>query len=150
MPLQFRNLDVSPDEPVEKWPSEAVLAALERGGLNHWRRLAAAVRSDPWGPVARRLEQSLAVSRPYGVAELMERMIAAARDRSQADERRMVADEIAGYIARSGLTRAEFAERIGTSASRLSTYLNGKVVPSATLLVRMRRLSGEAHRNVQT
>jgi transcriptional regulator with XRE-family HTH domain len=42
-------------------------------------------------------------------------------------------------MAASGLSRAEFAARIGTSPSRLSTYATGKVVPSAAMLVRMRR-----------
>jgi transcriptional regulator with XRE-family HTH domain len=37
-------------------------------------------------------------------------------------------------------TRAEFASHLGTSPSRLSTYLSGKVVPSATFIVRMRRV----------
>lgn len=39
------------------------------------------------------------------------------------------------------LSRAQFASQIGTSASRLSTYVNGKVTPSAALLVRMRRVA---------
>jgi hypothetical protein len=50
MSLAFRNIDVSPEDPVEVWPTEAVLAALERGGLGHWRRLTAAIDEDPWGP----------------------------------------------------------------------------------------------------
>ena len=39
------------------------------------------------------------------------------------------------------LDKQDFAERIGTSRSRLSTYMSGKVVPSATLMVRMRRVA---------
>ncbi|MGI9002061.1 MAG: helix-turn-helix domain-containing protein [Pseudonocardia sp.] len=141
MTLTFRNLDLSPDDPVADWPTEAVLTALERGGLSHWRRLAAAIRGDPWGPVARRVEEALTVSRPYGVAELMEDAIIAARARAERTERDTVAAEIAEMVAASGLTRAEFARRIGTSASRLSTYLTGTVTPSAALMVRMRTLS---------
>lgn len=38
---------------------------------------------------------------------------------------------------RSGLTQAEFAARIGTSRTRLSTYLRGTVMPSAALLIAM-------------
>jgi hypothetical protein len=30
MSLAFRNIDVSPDDPVELWPTEAVLTAMER------------------------------------------------------------------------------------------------------------------------
>jgi transcriptional regulator with XRE-family HTH domain len=48
---------------------------------------------------------------------------------------------VAALVRASGLTRAEFASRIGTSASRLSTYVTGKVTPSAALLVRMRDVS---------
>lgn len=146
MTLIFRNVDVSPADPVHDWPTEAVLTALERGGLSHWRRLAAAIRTDPWGPVARRVEDALRVSRPYGSAELMEDAIAAARAQAERDERAAVAAEIAALVGESGLTRAEFATRIGTSASRLSTYLAGTVTPSAALLVRMRAVASRARR----
>ncbi|MFN2496230.1 MAG: helix-turn-helix domain-containing protein [Pseudonocardiaceae bacterium] len=142
MSLTFRNIDVSPEDPVEIWPTEAVLTALERGGLGHWRRLTAAISEDPWGPVARRVEEALDVSRPYGVGVLMADVLAAARARAECAERAAVAAEITQLQAASGLTRAEFAAAIGTSTSRLSTYLSGKVTPSAALLVRMRRVVG--------
>jgi DNA-binding transcriptional regulator YiaG len=141
MSLAFRNLDVSPEDPVEVWPTEAVLTALERGGLGHWRRLTAAIREDPWGLVARRVEEALEVSRPYGVGVLMADVLAAARARAERAERAEVAAEITRLLAASGLTRAKFASAIGTSTSRLSTYLSGKVTPSAGLLVRMRRVA---------
>ncbi|MEX2448811.1 MAG: helix-turn-helix transcriptional regulator [Solirubrobacterales bacterium] len=136
--LAFRNVDASPDDPVSEWPQEAIQTALERGGLSHWRRLAAAIQDDPWGPVARRVEEVLTYSQPYGVAETMERVIARARKSAEAAERKEVAAEVDRLVRDSGLSRAEFASRIGTSASRLSTYVNGKVTPSAALLVRMR------------
>ena len=152
MSLAFRNIDVSPEDPVEVWPTEAVLTALERGGLGHWRRLTAAIREDPWGPVARRVQEALEVSRPYGVGVLMADALAAARAQAERAERAEVAAEITRLLAASGLSRAEFAASIGTSVSRLSTYLSGKVTPSAGLLVRMRRVaarglvaSGSAH-----
>jgi DNA-binding transcriptional regulator YiaG len=137
--LTFRNVDASPDDPVSQWPLEAVQTALERGGLSHWRRLARAARAQPWGPVARRLEEVLTYSRPYGVAEAIERAIARARADTETSEREEVAREVEQLVAASGLSRAEFAARIGTSPSRLSTYTTGKVTPSAALLVRMRR-----------
>ncbi|MGN6558571.1 MAG: helix-turn-helix domain-containing protein [Solirubrobacterales bacterium] len=140
--LAFRNVDVSPDSPVGDWPTEAVQTALERGGLSHWRRLAAAIRAQPWGPVARKVEEVLSYSRPYGVAEVMERVVAQARQEMEAAERAKVAVEIQRLIHKSGLSRQEFASRIGTSASRLSTYATGKVVPSAALLVRMQLVAG--------
>ena len=142
MSLRFRNLDVTPDAPVTAWPTEGVIAAVERGYLRDWRRLAAAVRSDPWGPVARRLEDALAVSQPYGTAVLLGRALERARAAAEADERTEVAGRVRALVAASGLTRAAFAEAIGTSAPRLSTYLNGKVAPSSTLLLRMERVAG--------
>ncbi len=141
MSLAFRNVNVSPEDPVEVWPTEAVLAALERGGLGHWRRLTAAIDEDPWGPVARRVEEALEVSRPYGVGVLMTDVLAAARSRAERAERAAVAAEITRLQAASGMAKTEFASAIGTSASRLSTYLSGKVTPSAALLVRMRRVA---------
>jgi DNA-binding transcriptional regulator YiaG len=136
--LTFRNVDVSPEDSVEAWPVEAIQTALERGSLKHWRRLAHAIQAQPWGPVARAVEEVLAYSRPYGVARTMERVIERARHDAEAAERAAVANEIQSLIGESGLSRREFASRIGTSTSRLSTYANGKVVPSAALLLRMR------------
>lgn len=144
-PLRFRNVDASPEDPVVSWPFEGVLAALERGTLPDWRRLVSAIDADPWGTVAREVEDAVRLDLPYGVGELFTAAIGDARSRASASERREVADDVRRLLDRSGLSRAEFAERIGTSASRLSTYLTGKVVPSAALLVRMRRVAGVPH-----
>jgi DNA-binding transcriptional regulator YiaG len=140
--LKFRNIDASPDDPVEAWPFEGVLAAVERGTLPDWRRLATAIRADPWGPVAHQVLEAVRLSRPYGTAELLEGVVARARKLATESEREDVASEVRALIGRSGLSRHDFAERIGTSRSRLSTYMSGKVVPSATLMVRMRRVAG--------
>jgi hypothetical protein len=137
--LTFRNVNVSPADPVSAWPLEAIQTALERGGLAEWRRLAAAIQTDPWGPVARRVEEVLTYGRPYGVAAAFERAIGQSREAAESAERKAVAVEVRELVARSGLSQAEFASRVGTSASRLSTYASSKVTPSAALLVRMRR-----------
>jgi transcriptional regulator with XRE-family HTH domain len=39
------------------------------------------------------------------------------------------------------MTQAELANRLGTSASRLSTYATGKVVPSAEMMERINDVS---------
>ncbi len=141
MALTFRNLSIDPSSPVAQWPTEAVQAALERGDLGDWRRVVAEVRQDPWGRTARQVEEVLTHSRPYGVAELMDTAVARARADMEAIERQQVADTVREAIQRSGLSNAEFATRIGTSASRLSTYLRGNVIPSAALMVRIRRVA---------
>lgn len=143
MTLSFRNVTAEPSDPVDEWPTEAVQAALERGDLSHWQRVSAEIRHDPWGRTARQVEAILTHSRPYGVAPAMERVIARARKRVTSEERETVAAEIRRAIARSDMSRAELAACLGTSASRLSTYANGKVSPSATFMVRIRRVLGE-------
>ncbi|MCH7230672.1 helix-turn-helix domain-containing protein [Glycomyces sp. L485] len=150
MALRFRNLNVSPDDPVERWPVEAVQTAMERGSLRDWRRLIEVIDRDPWGKTARQVEHVLSYSRPYGVANLMERVLQSARTRAERAERQAVAGKIRRAIADSGLTRAEFASHIGTSVSRLSTYATGKVAPSAALMVRIERVAAEATRQKAT
>lgn len=140
--LRFRNIDADPGDPVATWPTEGFIAALERGELSDWRRIAAEVRRDPWGPAARRLEDALAVTQPYGVGPLMVRLLTDARRDREVEERSEVSARVRAYLERSGLKRSEFASSVGTSESRLSTYLSGKVAPSSTLLVRMERVAG--------
>jgi DNA-binding transcriptional regulator YiaG len=138
--LRFRNLSASPDDPVETWPFEGVLAAVERGTLPDWRRLAKAIRADPWGQVAQQVLAAVRLSRPYGTSELLEEVVGRARKLAADAEREEVAAEVRELVGRSGLAQQDFAARIGTSGSRLSTYMSGKVVPSAALMVRMRRV----------
>jgi ribosome-binding protein aMBF1 (putative translation factor) len=88
------------------------------------------------------MEEVLSHSRPYGVTEAMQTALSRARQQAEANERAAVAAEIRDAVEQSGLSQADFASRIGTSASRLSTYASGKVTPSATLMLRIRRVAG--------
>ena len=145
--LKFRNIGASPDDPVDTWPFEGILAAVERGTLPDWRRLAAAIRADPWGPVAQQVLEAIRLSRPYGTAELLEGVVSRARKLAADSEREDVASEVRELAGRSGLPKQDFAERIGTSRTRLSTYMSGKVMPSAALMVRMRRVALHSSRH---
>jgi DNA-binding transcriptional regulator YiaG len=142
--LKFRNVTASVDDPVETWPFEGILAAVERGTLPDWRRLAAAVRADPWGPVAQQVLEAVELSRPYGTSQLLTSVIDSARQEAADAEREQVAGKIRDLVARSGLSRQDFALRIGTSRPRLSTYMSGKVTPSAALMLRIRRIAAQA------
>ena len=42
--LKFRNIKATPDDPVEMWGFEGILAAVDRGSLQHWHRIIDAVR----------------------------------------------------------------------------------------------------------
>lgn len=135
--LKFRNIDADPSDPVESWPVEGMIAALERGYLDDWRRIANAVMERPWGLATRRLESALSATQPYGTGALMLAILAQARSEAEQRERDEVAARVRQLIDRSEMTRAEFAAAIGTSTSRLSTYTTGKVAPSSTLMLRM-------------
>lgn len=141
MTVAFRNVDVDPDSPVDTWPYEAIVTVIERGMIGDWLLLTRAIDADPWGVVARQVEDYLSYESPYSVGPLLDRAIARARRQAEEAERAAVADEVRRLVTDSGLTTAEFASRIGTSRSRLSTYRSGRVVPSATMMHRMRRVS---------
>lgn len=134
--LRFRNLDIDPSAPVAQWGVEGLLAAIDRGSLPDWRRIASAINTDPWGPLASDLNAAIDVAEDRGVTVTLRRAIARARQRAENRAREEVRRRLAALVAESGFTAAEFAARLGTSPSRLSTYLSGKVVPSAALLVR--------------
>ncbi|MDN5861328.1 MAG: helix-turn-helix domain-containing protein [Pseudonocardia sp.] len=119
---------------------------IERGTVTDWARLTAAIRRDPWGPVARQVEEYVGYARSDGVTELLARAVTTARARAEREERTQVAARVRDLLEASGLSAAEFAARIGTSRSRLSTYRSGRVVPAATLLVRMERVAHRARR----
>lgn len=97
----------------------------------------AALRRFPWGRVARRIERYLSYRETDGVSRLFELAIERARRNAELAERDDVASRVRGAAESSGLTMGEFAELVGTSSSRFSTYVTGKVVPSAAMLVRI-------------
>ncbi|VAW08563.1 hypothetical protein MNBD_ACTINO01-1220 [hydrothermal vent metagenome] len=139
MPVEFRNVDASPTDDVRTWPYEALVTVIDRGLVGDWQPIFAEIRRSPWGRVARRVEHYLTYREPDGVSTLFGLAIERARvDADQAD-RAEVAARIRDAVAGSGLTNAEFARLVGTSASRLSTYLSGKVAPSSAMLLRIER-----------
>jgi transcriptional regulator with XRE-family HTH domain len=52
-----------------------------------------------------------------------------------------VSRDLENYRAQSGLSLRQFARVLGTSASRLSTYISAKVTPSAAILVRSKAIA---------
>lgn len=142
--LAFRNVDASPAEPVERWPYEGLVAAIERGQISHWARIARSVRRDPWGQVARDVEAYAQYGDDDGVISLLMESIRRARAQAERAERAEVARRVREAIALSGLSAERFAKSVGTSASRLSTYRSGAVTPSAAMLVRIERAGSRA------
>jgi hypothetical protein len=143
MAVVFRNVDASPDDDVATWPYEAIVATLERGLVSDWQPLFTEVRRHPWGSVARSIEHLLAYDPIPGVAPLFLRSIATAREAAERRDRDEVAQRVRSAVQDSGMTAGRLAESVGTSASRLSTYMTGKVTPSAAMLVRIERVARE-------
>ncbi len=137
--LRFRNVDADPADDVGTWPYEALVTAIDRGLVPDWSPVFAEIRRSPWGPVARRVERYLRYRDPDGVSTLFALAVDRARKEIEYADRAEVAARIRTAVERAGVTKAEFAASVGTSASRLSTYLSGKVTPSAALLMRIER-----------
>jgi len=141
MPVQFRNVDASPTDGVRTWPYEGLVTVVDRGLVPDWQPIIAEVRRSPWGRVARRLEHYLTYRDSDGVTAFFRLAIDRARSDADGAERAEVAGRVRAAVANSGLTSRDFASVVGTSPSRLSTYLSGKVTPSAAMLVRIERAS---------
>ncbi len=130
-----------PDQPVEFWPTSAIRAALQGGEITTWKRIAAALKRDPYGRTARQVEEILEGTRPYGIAKALWEVLERARTHLDANERAEVARHVRLLVERSGLAQQEFASRIGVSSDELGSYLEGTTSPPASLMIRIRRLS---------
>lgn len=139
--LAFRNIDALPTDPVESWPFEGLVTAIERGSLSDWQRIAAAVRRAPWGPVSRGVQEYASYGEQADVAELLVEAVRRARATGDQADRAEVAGRVRAAVERSGLPARRFAVEVGTSSSRLSTYCTGAVQPSAAMLLRIERES---------
>lgn len=137
MALRFRNLTVTPDDPVDQWGVEGILAAIERGGVGDWAKIVAAVAAAPDGPVAADLDEAILLAESPGSVAAIRHAIAY----RTADAAQVVTRRLHQAMRATEYTQAESAERLGTSASRLSTYLNGTVTPSAEFLTRWEMLA---------
>jgi DNA-binding transcriptional regulator YiaG len=131
--LTFRNLTVTPEDRVSDWGVEGILAAIDRGGLDDWAKVAVAVEAAPHGPVAGQLEEALEIAESVGAAALLRRVLDDAR--STAEERSV--RRLQELAREADLSQQRLAERIGTSRSRLSSYLSGAVAPSAVVVERL-------------
>jgi hypothetical protein len=130
-----------PEQPVELWSTSAIRSALQGGDIDTWKRIAAALKRDPYGRTARQVEEVLEGTRPYGISKALWEVLERARAHLDANERAEVARHVRLLIDRSGLGEQEFASRIGVPPEDLAAYLDGTLSPSASLMIRIRRLS---------
>ena len=130
-----------PEQPVEFWSTAAIRSALQGGDIDTWKRIAAALKRDPYGRTARQVEEVLEGTRPYGISKALWEVLERARAHLEANERTEVARHVRLLIDRSGLGEQEFASRIGVAPEDLAAYLDASLSPSASLMIRIRRLS---------
>jgi DNA-binding transcriptional regulator YiaG len=141
MTLRFRNLDFDPATPMDLWPAEAIETVIDRGVLSDWRKLADAIRRNPWGSAARTAETVISWDEHYGVDALMANVIRRARADLTLRGRTEYAAQIRAWRTQAGMTLRQFARAAGTSAPRLSAYENAKVAPTTDVLGRLRHVA---------
>ncbi len=138
--LLMAGVDSTTPGPLPRSPLDLRLI-VETQGVTAWRRLLANVAANPWGPAAKNLAD---LARAAGLAipaQVVEECVRIYRQRAEDAERLEVAQDIRRIVAASGFSQRQFAKYIGTSAPRLSTYVNGVVTPSASMLLRMRKVA---------
>lgn len=137
--LLLEGIDPEASLPVIR--TERELVGLVDGSILEWRHHLAMVAASPWSPYARHLHDlAEQAGRPL-VATVIEHFTASCRARLKEREREQVAAEVRRLVAESGVSQQRFARWVGTSPSRLSTYVSGSVTPSASLMLRMTRTS---------
>jgi hypothetical protein len=129
------------DRPVEFWPTSSIRAALDTDDLTVWQRIVVAIKRDPYGRTARQVEEVLETAPPYGVSKALQEVLVRTRAHLEANECAEVARHVRLLLERSGLGEQEFASRIGLPTATFAAYLDGSQCPSASLMIRMRRLS---------
>jgi len=137
MSVLFRNVDVDEDAPLGTWPPEAIEILIDRGSLSDWRRIAAALAQDPWGRLARTVEEIVGLDSHYGVDRILEQVLHYERERQTLAGRRRYADRLRSLRRSAGLSMRELAAAAGTSAARISDYENAKVAPTTDVLARL-------------
>lgn len=133
----IRNVRFDPCAPISEWSVEVVETVLDRGSLSDWHLLAAEIRRQPWGNIARQVAEIISWGEHYGVDQLMSTIIERARQRFDDDARQRYAAQLRQRRLDAGLAQRELAQAAGTSASRLSAYENGTVAPTTTVLGRI-------------
>ncbi len=137
MSLSFRNVEVDDAAPLDVWPPEAIETLIDRGSLSGWRRLAAALAQDPWGPLARTVEEMIGLDSHYGVDRILALVLQRERRRRTLAGRRRYADHLRRLRHSARLSMRDLAAATGTSAARISDYENARVAPTTDVLARL-------------
>ncbi len=135
MPLRFRNIDATPDDPVDQWGFEGMLAAIDRGYARDWRKLVMAVAADP--ALREEFDEARAAAESRSTVALLDEMLAQAT-RSPSE---IALDRLRDSFHGTRMTQGELAGLVGTSRTRLNSYLTGRVTPSMDIPIAVEQVS---------
>ena len=130
-----RHLRVPPDVAADALPAAALVDILERGDLDDWQPIAAAVARDPGSALADRVMRLVDAYPSYGTSPLWRAWIDRARARPEPARLRALRQ-------RAGLTQAELASRLSMSQSDLSKLERRADVRVSTLRAYAAALGG--------
>ena len=140
--MKHRHLQYAADTPAEELPAAAIVDALERGDLNAWRPIVAAVARAPHGAFAEKVLRLLDAYPMYGTSALWRAWVDRCRARAEGrllPTRPMAPAELRRSV---GLSQVELAERIGMSQSDLSKFERRQDVRLSTLETYLEALGG--------
>lgn len=140
--MKHRHLDYDPTAPLEAWPAAALVDLLERGDLDDWRPLAAAVTRDPDGPLAERLARLVDVYPMYGTSPLWRAFLQRCRVRARATAAGTGSQSLGSLRRTRGLTQAEVGQRLGLSQSDVSKLERRRDLRLSTLRAYASALGG--------
>ncbi|MCU0728436.1 MAG: helix-turn-helix domain-containing protein [Planctomycetes bacterium] len=145
-----RHLAIRPGTPAEEWPAAAVVDVLERGDLEDWRPIAAAVRRAPFGAFAARVLRLVDAYPRYGTAPLWRAWIDRCRTRAEGRATAIDGAMTLSALRRSlGLTQSAVAGQAGMSQSDLSKFERRSDVRLGTLRDYAAAIGGRARVTVE-
>ena len=128
-----RHLEIPPGTATEDLPSAAIVDLLERGDIEHWQPIAAAVAREPLGEFANRVARLIDRYPIYGISPLWRTWIARVRDRAKGPLLPPQPIHPAELRRRRGLTQVVLAARMGMTQSDLSKFERRRDVRLSTL-----------------
>ena len=128
-----RHLQLPEPVSVNELPAVAIADILERGDLDDWRPLAAAVARDPFGALASRIARLVDEYPAYGTSALWRCFVDRCRARLGDRFGRLPSAGLADLRRQAGFTQVDLAYRMDMSQSDLSKLEHRSDVRLSTL-----------------
>lgn len=137
--MEHRHLIVPEGTPPEELDAAALDDILDRGDLDDWKALAAAVKRHPQGRLATRLLSLVEAHPMYGTGPLWHDWIAGQRDLPRAP----IGAALRRARAHAGLTQQELAGRLGMTQPEVSKLERRGDARLSSVRAYVRALGGE-------